>query len=109
MSTETIQHKKNKKTYEELLEEALSIADKTLNIWVEPLCLSLRVEHPDWENADIQRRVVKDLGGKYEESSIRNYWPKWIKNPDRIKGGEAAQKLWAEKRQKALMEKTERG
>ena len=31
------------------------------------------------------------------------------KNPDRIKGGEAAQKLWAEKRQKALMEKTERG
>lgn len=95
MSTETIQQrKKNKKSYEELLNEAREIASKTAAAFVPQMADALREENPEWTNQEIKDRIETDCYGIWKESTIYQYLPSWLHNQEEVA---RAKKRWEKK------------
>jgi hypothetical protein len=58
---------------------------------------------PNWFG---QKKLIKDCITRWGwmESSTRSVWPDWIKHPDRVKGGKAAQMVLAGQREQQKIE-----
>ena len=81
MSTEIIQRKKSKRTFDEIVTEIRTILSKTKAVYIREMCEALRDENPDWENKEIQRKVEStcDEFG-WNQDTVYEYLPGWIHN-----------------------------
>lgn len=101
MSTEQIQRKKSKKSYEELLNEAREIASKTAAVFVPQMADALREENPQWTNQEIQDKIYLDCKGIWEEGTIYVSFPSWVHNQKSVA---TAKKGWETRNERKLQE-----
>lgn len=101
MSTEQIQRKKSKKSYEELLNEAREIASKTAAVFIPQMAEALKQENPDWTNQEIKDRIETDCYGIWKESTIYKFLPSWVHNEKAVK---TAVKAWESKNARKVAE-----
>ena len=82
--------KRKKRTYAELLEMYKGLLTKTADAYIPELFEALHKERADWKNDELESKIVKDLEGINKPSTIHGYRPDWMKNPNRIRGGQKA-------------------
>lgn len=82
------------RTYEEILEDLRNRVDVLAAEFIPELCTALKRKNPLMSSVTIRATVIADCakqnGGPWKESTIRQFWPDWMKNPKSVQAGHIA-------------------
>src|SRR5262245_36617356 len=85
--------REDNRTFNEIVDEVKQSVEVMAETYVPLLCTALKRERPLIAGAEIRLRVIKAVAkpnGPWKESTIRQWWPEWIKNPKLVEAGKKA-------------------
>ena len=91
-------------TFEDVVKELEDALSTTAAEYIPRACTALKRHNPLITSAQIRLRILNNNTIKrvWKESTIRQYWTDWMKNPNMIKSGLAAQAAHAARKEKQI-------
>ena len=97
--------REDNRTFEDIVEEIKQNVEIMAEEYVPKLCTALKRQSPLISAVAIRTRVIQEVGkpiGPWKESTIRQFWPNWMKNPKLVAAGQQSGLIREEKRLKSV-------